>query len=252
MHPTTAIRSLLSAFVTFAAVTGAAWANEETRETIRFRVVSPVDVRVAGTSTLHDWECVGDELDLTARLDLTEEQFERLVEESWAGALSFPIDFGEKDETDRSPLRVEVPIEALQCDRSRMRRDLLRTIRYEEYPVIEYELDSVRDGAAAANGDPALSLTVTGKLKIAGVTREVEHEVDIRQIRGNGFKIRGELNLEMNWFDMEPPTALFGLLRAHDEFKVTFHFEAEIDRADPHANPETGRSTIVGRSARSL
>jgi hypothetical protein len=230
MHPPPAIRSLIIVLAAFGAIAGATSTNGETRETIRFRVVSPVDVRVAGTSSLHDWECVGDRLDLSAELNLTEEQFERVVEASWAGAVSFPIDFEEKDETGGSPLRVEVPIEALECDRSRMQRDLRRTIRFDEYPIIKYQLKSVSDGAASGNGDSALSLTVTGDLRIAGITREVEHEVEIRQIAGNRFEIRGELALKMNWFDMEPPTALFGLLRAHDDFRVNFHFETEIDR----------------------
>ena len=195
-------------------------------EEVRFKVVAPVQVRLAGTSTLHSWDCTGDRLDLSTRIELAHQEFHKAVDVAWADALTLPIEFSDKDGINGSPLMVKVPIESLECNRTRMQRDLRETVKYEQHPVIEYELEAIRESAVSDEDRETVTMAVTGKLTVAGVSRSVEHRVVITRLGRDMFQVRGELDLKMSWFDMEPPTAFLGMLRAHNDFQVEFRFRA--------------------------
>ena len=197
-------------------------------EGIRFNVLTPVEVHLTGTSTLHNWDCAGDRLDLATRINLTRDTFETAVAATWEEKLPLPVEFLNNGKINGTPLVAKVPIESLECNRSRMQRDLRETVKFDDHPVIEYELEALRETGFEDRDRDTLKLSVTGKLTVAGVTRPVDHQVAIKRLDHDTFEVRGKLDLKMSWFDMEPPTALFGLLKAHNEFQVTFHFQARI------------------------
>ncbi len=197
-------------------------------ESVRFDIVPPVEVRLAGTSTLHSWDCLGDRLDLFTRMDLTFDEFRAAIDAAWSEILPASVDFENRDEINGTPLVVEVPIESLECNRSRMRRDLRDAVKFDEYPVIEYTFEGIRESAVSKENEDVLEMAVTGSLKVAGVSRSVDHEVRITRLGQERFRVEGQLDLKMSWFDMDPPTAFLGLLRAHNAFQVEFSFQAAI------------------------
>ncbi len=203
-------------------------------QSVRFEVMNPVEVRLAGSSTLHSWDCVGDRLDLSTSMDLARNEFHAAVDAAWDQQLPLPIDFNGQEvingapQLNGAPIVIKVPIESLECGRSRMKRDLRDTVKYEQYPVIEYELEAIR-GTTLSEEDPdTLKMEVTGKLTVAGVSRSVEHHVEITRLGKDSFEVRGDLDLKMDWFDMEPPSAFFGMLKAHNAFQVEFLFQARV------------------------
>lgn len=205
------------------------WAGEERGEVpggFRFEVVGPVEVRLSGSSTLNDWSCLGNRIEIVSRFGMDEGDFRRAVDATWSGDLPTPLAFHEIGEMDGPPLKVRIPIDSLQCSRSRMQRDLREAVRYEEHPKISYELEMIRGVDHIEEGGEAVKLAVTGQLTVAGVSRKVEHEVQVTRLEGGAFRAEGRLDLKMTWFDMTPPTALLGLLRAHDAFSVAFNLEA--------------------------
>ncbi len=94
--------------------------------------------------------------------------------------------------------------------------------------IRSFDTNAVRETAPDDKDPETLTMAVTGTLTVAGVDRQVEHQVRITRLDDETFRIRGKLDLKMSWFDMEPPTAFLGLLKAHDEFRVEFVFQAGI------------------------
>ncbi len=62
------------------------------------------------------------------------------------------------------------------------------------------------------------------------VNLEVEGDLD-ESLRLHGW---GSLDLKMTDFDVEPPTALFGLVKARNEITIRFHLIAEVLTGETH------------------
>lgn len=121
---------------------------------------------------------------------------------------------------------VVVPVETFDCGKSRMNRDLYDALKSEEHPRIVFELDDARVSAPA---DEVYEVAVTGRLTIAGVTRSVSLVAEGRGNGGNGYRVTGRLPLSMTDFNVEPPTALAGLIKAHERIVVGFDLVTEIN-----------------------
>ena len=63
--------------------------------------------------------------------------------------------------------------------------------------------------------------TISGKLTIAGVEKEVPIKASIKQSNGN-IKITGTQKITLQDYNMEPPTAMFGSIVVGDDVFVNF------------------------------
>lgn len=127
--------------------------------------------------------------------------------------------------------RLEIPVASFDCGNRQMNADLYRSLKATAHPVIRYTLDAVtRLDTLPKDG---FQLDVTGRLTLAGVTRSVTTTVIARRVARDRWTARSTLPLRMTDFGVDPPTALFGLIRAHDAFTVRFHLVAA-----PHASTD--------------
>ena len=129
---------------------------------------------------------------------------------------------GGKDETS---VRIRVPVATFDCGKRRMNEDLYRALQAKAHPFIEYELASA-ELIGNAGQDGAYRLRARGRLTIAGATRDVEIVLDGERLHDGRFQGRGRLPLQMTDFGIEPPSALLGLVRAHDDITVRFKLVA--------------------------
>lgn len=110
---------------------------------------------------------------------------------------------------------LSLPTRGLDCGNRAMERDLHRAVRADTYPEIRYAFDTAD---VSVVGD---FVTIGGRLTLAGVTRELV--VSGRYTRGSGaLAARGSATFRMTEFDVQPPTALMGLIRARDRIIVRF------------------------------
>lgn len=123
---------------------------------------------------------------------------------------------------------VVVQVETFDCGKSRMNRDFYDALKSDEHPRIVFELDDAR---LSAPEDEVYEVVVTGRLTIAGVTRSVSLVAEGRGNGDNGYRLTGRLPLSMTDFNVEPPTALAGLIKAHERIVVGFDLVADIDAA---------------------
>jgi polyisoprenoid-binding protein YceI len=90
------------------------------------------------------------------------------------------------------------------------------------HPDIVYELTTA---ATLPNGGTT-TMTTTGQVRIAGVTRAVEAPVQAEWLENGSIRFTGSHALLMSEFGITPPTAMFGALRTGN--RVVVHFELVV------------------------
>lgn len=158
-------------------------------------VLNESKLRIYGTSNVTDFECK------------YESDFEQ-------DTLSHQLDIkaeGILVRGDRLPLVVD----SFDCGKRAINKDFKNTLKYKEYPDINIELIEV----FASNSIPdRASVAIT----LAGVTRQYDVRL-VEEFTSDGtFKITGTQELLMTDFDLNPPRAMFGLIKVSDELLISF------------------------------
>jgi polyisoprenoid-binding protein YceI len=68
-----------------------------------------------------------------------------------------------------------------------------------------------------------VDITADATLRINGVQRRVKLHVKGRRLSDDGFQFISDTRIRMTDYGVEPPTALFGLIKVDDE--VTIHLD---------------------------
>ncbi len=135
------------------------------------------------------------------------------------------------DNTDRRQdlhIHLKIPVKSFDCGRSRMNRDMFEALRSDQYDFITFEFEKARpiekelavhDAPLADGYTPFL---IEGVLNVAGVDRHVDLIVRGRRDSDGRYRIKGHKEISMQDFGIDPPTALHGLIRAHDDLTVFF------------------------------
>lgn len=188
----------------------------------------PIDLRLSGTSTLHRWECKATEVQAALLTNISRKELANKVNTYLAGHVPEAVSDGEMH------VWLEVMPSKLECGNSRMHRDLNRAVKSDQYPEIRYWFTGIEGAPRIVEEDglASLAVDVKGKLFLAGITREVIHTATIQLTEFNMIEASGELALDMRDFDIEPPTALLGLIRAHAELKVSYRLLLPLDEED--------------------
>ena len=147
-------------------------------------------VTVAGTSTLHDWESVAEDMSGSAEMTLE------------GNAI-----------TEISKLDFVVPVKSIKSGKGGMDKKIYEALKESNNPNIRYTLVS-----ANINGT---NISSTGDLTIAGKKRRVQMQVKY-QATNSGVKFSGSTDIKMTEYEMEPPTAMMGTIKTGDDVTVTF------------------------------
>ncbi len=117
---------------------------------------------------------------------------------------------------------LSVGARSFDCGNPKMNADLRKALKASAFPKISFVVDrvAVASGAERAGWTP---LAVAGRLSIAGAEQSVTIHGEGRALADGGFRLRGSLPLRMTDFDIAPPVAMMGLVRARDE--ITAHFD---------------------------
>lgn len=159
-----------------------------------FQFQSGSSVRVAGTSTLHDWACESEQV---------------------VGTLT-----GSPAEGSLRAVDVTIPVQGLDCKNGSMNSKMREALKSGEHPLIRFALTSAELSTPDAEG--AFRVTANGRLTIAGATRPISMDVQGRALGDGGYRFSGEVPLAMTDFGMRPPTAMLGAVKAGDAVTVSF------------------------------
>ena len=108
---------------------------------------------------------------------------------------------------------------SLDCGSGRMNRDMYKALKTDLHPLIEYELLEV---LALEDVDGMMRLTTRGQLIVAGSGMRTDIVFDVSPVNEKQYHIAGSKVVAMTDFDIKPPKALFGLIKARNELEIQF------------------------------
>lgn len=126
----------------------------------------------------------------------------------------------------RIEAEIAAPVKLFQCDLAAMNEDFWNALKSDHFPLIEYSVDEASIDSVSTTTSVAYAARSTGRMTIAGVKKPIEIALKGRQIEPERYNIEGKTEIFMSDFDIEPPTALFGLVKARDRIVVHFNLIA--------------------------
>jgi len=145
---------------------------------------------ISGTSSVHDWTVAAKEM--TGKLTALENTPTEII--------------------------FEIMVVDIQSERgAAMDKKMHAALKKEQHPKIDFKLQEVKGKSI-----------IIGILNIAGVSKEVEIDSEITSLT-NGIQIKGEKKISLQYFDIEPPTAMFGQIIVGNDVTIFFDliFEKE-------------------------
>ena len=157
-------------------------------------------VAIKGTSSLHEWEMKGSTIEGSIETD----------PDAWSTS-------GEKP----AAVRVSIPVASIRSAHERMDRIMREALKAEANPNITYTIASASLVSRSAD---AFVARTTGKLTIAGMTRDVAFDVTVRRSADGTYDVAADVPMKMTDFGVKPPVAMMGTLKTGNDITVSFHW----------------------------
>lgn len=123
---------------------------------------------------------------------------------------------------ERLSLQVDIRVDGFECGKNKMNRDLQDALKSDNFPEIKFLFDSAELLEMPKHPDDPFLVDVKGSLTVAGETRDIHFETRAYYLDVDKVRAIGNTTIRMSDFNVEPPTALLGLIKADDELTVKF------------------------------
>ncbi|WP_161971783.1 YceI family protein [Algoriphagus kandeliae] len=158
-----------------------------------FSVSNVAEMKVSGTSTLHDWDMV--------------------AENGVAGQAVMKVEDGKIAEI--QSLNFALETKALKSGKSSMDKNAYEAINADDFPKITFQLTQVEQLTES-------TVKAKGKLNIGGNSRDIVLNVNY-SVKGNSVVFSGKQDITFEQFSLEPPTAVFGTIKTGNELSLSFN-----------------------------
>lgn len=124
---------------------------------------------------------------------------------------------------------INIPVKSLSCDNEVMDYDMYEALKSSKYPYITLTLKEVY----AADHKPvdlnkSTALVVTADLKLAGTTRTQQIRITASKTTDGQYVFRGSHEISLDDFNVDAPTALFGVIKVKDHVKINFDLHIKV------------------------
>lgn len=150
---------------------------------------------IQGSSSLHDWEMKVGNMNGEIRIDGTENEIRG-------------IDF----------LNFSVVAESLDGGKKGMNKDAYEALKTGTFKTIDFKFEKL-NSVTCTSGNCQLS--IQGTLTVAGDSKAIDVALDAHPSEDR-IVFTGRKSLKMTDFNVEPPRAFLGLIRAYDDVLVKF------------------------------
>lgn len=131
-------------------------------------------------------------------------------------------------------IRVSIPVKSLECGKRTMNNDMYEALKAEQYHSIRYQLlsASLTDSTISSADEEGswMNIKTTGILEIAGEQDTTVVYVKGKLLSEDRFRVKGRREISMETYDIKPPTAMFGLIKAST--KLTVYFDVTVRLKD--------------------
>jgi polyisoprenoid-binding protein YceI len=167
-----------------------------------YEILDKSTIQVEGTSTLHDW--TSDVEEFTSYIKFNTDALE-------GDTLNNPVE----------SLSLTIPVKSIESGKGGMNRRTYDALKSDDFPNIMFQMNK----AELVNADSALTsmeLNVEGNLTIAGTSKTITLPVTGTKQDDGSFKFTGEYELNMKDYDVDPPSAMLGTIKAGEMVTVSF------------------------------
>lgn len=156
---------------------------------------------IDGTSNIRDWDAevktvnanfVMNQFDMSNLSSLTADHFETL--------------------------ELSIPVDDIESGSGKLTSNMHKYLKEKDHPMITFNLTDI--DSVTINGNVA-TITANGIVNAAGIDHETAMTVDATFEDGK-VTFSGTQPLLMTDFNIDPPTALFGTIRARDEIDIIY------------------------------
>lgn len=159
------------------------------------------DLKVEGTSNIHDWELKAEQLQ---------------------GSMKVQMEDGQLVQIDQ--IQFTVVAESLKSGKGGMDKNTYKALNTDKHKNITYQLQKVNNLDCTSQSN--CKVTASGVLTIAGTKKNVDVVFDAK-VNGDKIILSGNKKIKMTEFNVDPPTAMFGTITTGDDvnikFQVTFN-----------------------------
>ena len=115
--------------------------------------------------------------------------------------------------------KISFRVESIDCKQEQMNRDLHKTLKSDQYPNINIELISIdlEENGKDLKGSGLMNI------EVGGVNKPFRIAIQKVLRTENLIAFEGEKTLSMRVFDLDPPKAMFGLIKVNEQINIKFH-----------------------------
>gem|GEM_PF-413533 len=192
------LKSFITTLVTILFLTGSLFAQDVT-----LNIQGTPQITIDGDSNVRSWDA--DVKSVSADLVLTNIEnitLDNITAESFKS------------------MTITMPVESIDSGSRSLTRNIKNYLKEDDHPNITFTLNRVTD--IQIENDSAI-ITAEGVINAAGKDHTVTMNVNASMNPDGSINFNGEQELLMTSFDIDPPTAVMGTVRARDEFKVIYN-----------------------------
>lgn len=123
---------------------------------------------------------------------------------------------------------MQIPISAFDCHHRMMTKDLQKTLRMEEHPVMRIDFKNFPQLPSKLN--KGASLTANAEISLAGVTRRYNLNFAVKNVIGQTLDLKATQPILFSDFKLIPPSKLGGTIRVKDELEVMVSLQLKRQR----------------------
>lgn len=124
-------------------------------------------------------------------------------------------------------LKIDIQVDSFECGKQRMNEDLREALKSDQFPEITFLYEDSILLSTPTDMNDGFQLRVRGLLTVAGTTKEIQFNTEAYYINQRRVRATGQTTINMTDYEVKPPTAFMGLIKANEELTVNFDLIAE-------------------------
>jgi hypothetical protein len=203
----------------------------EGAEATRLVASTASTLMLEGSSNVTGWRCRGASIDAEMVIGTTADHINQVIDRIEDGNIGVWMANPSRGRFPTPSFDLNIPVKEFRCGNRVMESDMSRALKADRHPNVEFSFRELRGGVRHDLDTGLYHATVVGDLTLAGVTRRIEVTVSAQRLSRSAFRIRAVLPLRMTDFEVTPPSAPFGAIRARDNLTVRFDLTLRIAEA---------------------